>query len=147
MRKRRLRFAPTPSVPLKVMELLLAIFTFAHGAWQVQLAWDNPRHVGWVPGGTIMMAGAMVCVWLIWRRWRTQHGTLLPIMLVSQLGGFVKDWLAWQAGDEGAVWPTERAFFVLAFIGIIIWEEFNRRKETAEDVARETRFFSMEDRL
>lgn len=147
MRKPRRPYAPGPSVGLKVMELLLIIFNVWHGAWQLKVAWGHSGHIGWVPSGIILITGMLICAWLLWLRRETARLTLIPVMWFSQLAGFVRRFLTWQAGSEGAVFPWGEGLFVIVCLGLIIKEERDCRKEAAEDVTRETKIFGVEDRL
>lgn len=147
MRKRRRRYAPGPSVGLKVMELLVVIINVYYGAWQLKMAWGHSGRVGWVPSGMILITGMMICAWLIWLRRETARITLMHVLLVSQLAGFVRRFLAWHAGSEGAEFPEGCVLMVLLCLGLIVMEERSHRKEAAEDAARETKFFTAEDRL
>lgn len=135
-------------VPLKIIELLLALYVFfSLGVRQMRLGMEHPDYVGWTASGAILMTGMSVCLWLLWHRWRTHEGVLVPIMFTLQLANVIEGILKWWAKEDGATWPTMNCALCLLFLALIIWTEANRRQEAALDAARESKLFDMEDTL
>jgi hypothetical protein len=128
-------------------EMLLVVLLFYHGGWQMNIAWDNPRHVGWIPSGTLLTIGSMACAWLIWQRRGAQRSTIVPMILVMNSSDLVKGILEWRAKKEGAEWPTTYCIFVALILALMIAEEINHRKQVALEAACESKIFSMEDSL
>lgn len=127
--------------------MLLVIFMVFQGGWQLHIAWDNPRLVGWIPSGTLLLIGSMVCAYLVWRRHGTQRSTLLPLMFVMNSASLVKDILQWQAKKEDAVWLMTSCILVALILALIIAEEIYHRKQTANSATREPIPLDMEDKV
>lgn len=146
MIQQKSRIARPRTTPIKFIESVLAIFVFGQGAWMAHLGWNNPRHVGWIPSGAILMTGMIACTYLVWRRRGTERSTLGPIMFTLQLAQFVEGILKWRAKEEGAVWPTLSCVLAVLFLALIVWEEITHRKDAAKDSIRESKWFDEEDR-
>lgn len=128
-------------------EMLLALALFAIGGWQLYIAWDNPRHVGYIPSGSLLMTGSTACAWLIWIRRGSQRSTLLPIMLVLSSSILVEHILKWQAKEESPAWTAANGILVTLMLAAMIAEKITHRKLLVLEAACEAKFFEQEDRL
>ena len=146
MIQQKLRIERPRTTPIKVIESMLAIFVFGQGAWMAHLAWNNSRHVGWIPSGAILMTGMIACAYLVWMRRSTERSTLVPIMFTMQLANFVEGILKWRAKEEDAEWPTINCVLAVLFLALIVWEELSQKKSAAKDSDRESKWFDEEDR-
>ena len=147
MVKKRSRLAFSAIGAFKCLEVLLAIFLMAHGSRMLNLGWFNPRHVGWVPSGVLLMIGGIVCAWLIWHRRGTERATTAPMMFFMTSASLLEGILKWRAREEGAEWPTAYCVLVVLFLFIIIWEEVIQRRQAAKDSTRESKWFDEEDKI
>ncbi|MDP1587539.1 MAG: hypothetical protein Q8M07_07355 [Prosthecobacter sp.] len=147
MTKKKPPFAFSAIGAFKCFEMLLAIFLFAHGSRMLNLGWVNPRHVGWVPSGALLMIGGVACAWLVWQRRGTQRATTAPMMFFMTSANLVEGILKWRAKEEEAEWPTAYCVLVVLFLFIIIWEEVIQRRQAAKDSTRESKWFDEEDRI
>jgi hypothetical protein len=126
------------------IDVLLVLALLAIGGWQMYMAWNNPRHVGWIPSATVSMIGSMACAWLIWKRRGTQRSSLLPIMLVLNSSILVEHILKWQAGEEGPVLTVVNGLLVAFLLWVMTSEEITHRKFLALEAAYDLKPFAPE---
>ena len=138
MSKRELQFVPPSSAPFRFAELIVAITYFVVGVWTWQIGWDNPKHVGWILSGAFTLLGMIACVWLIWRRRKTQRSMLVHILLVAEIANVIEGVLNWQ--KEGSVLLVTHIVLALVFLALIILEESSCRKKVGKDATREIKF-------
>ena len=132
---------------IDAIEILSVITLFALGGWMLQMNWRNPLHVGWIPSGSLLMAGGIACAWLIWIRRGTERATLLPILVVLNSSSLVEHIFKWQAREEDFGWTMGYSLLIVLILAGTISEEIAHRNAAAKDATRELKLFAQEDRL
>lgn len=128
-----------------ILEMGICFGYFCLGYFEVTTAWANPRHVGWIEGGSIYMLGAVLCAMMVWHRRNTSGSALLYILLLPQLAQVTQGGLAWASGKEDATWPTANCLLLVFVLALIAWEWRTTRKFTTEESRVEEKYFQPND--
>jgi hypothetical protein len=145
--RRNREFRQSSKGRFSILELGICLGYFYLGYFEVTTAWDNPRHVGWIEGGSIYMLGAVLCAIMVWHRRKTSGSALLYILLLPQLAQVTQGGLAWASGNENAPWPTANSLLLVFVLALIAWEWRSTRKFTAEESLVEEKLFEPNDSL
>jgi len=126
-------------------ELGLCITYFCLGLWELLKGLDNPRLLGWIPGGLVYMIGMLACSWLVWLRRDTRRNAFLHILLFVQLAEVTQRGCAWWADEKDANWPVANSVLAIAMVILVVWEARSARKAAAREADCEQKLFELDD--
>ena len=124
------------------IEIVLCLAYFFLGCWEFQTGLANPRHIGWVQGGSVYILGSIGCIWLVLRRRHTGRNALPYILLLAQLEAVTTRGIAWWNNEGNADWPIANSLAAAFIVILILWEEYGARKATPETGFEEKSFES-----